>query len=85
MSEWLFRRGQEMVLGTLQYGQVPKHIAFIMDGNNRFARQHNLEILEAHNLGLETLSNVSRSDKTRGKREKKHGVHICIPTTILTG
>ena len=38
---------------------IPKHIAIIMDGNRRWARQHNLPVLEGHrrvaNVVLEKL------------------------------
>lgn len=34
---------------------TPQHIAFIMDGNRRWARAHKLEILMGHNRGAEQI------------------------------
>lgn len=39
-------------------GPVPKHVAIIMDGNRRYARNHKMEIREGHNLGFETMASV---------------------------
>ena len=52
---------KELLLGALRQGPIPEHIAFIMDGNRRFARSHGIETLEGHNLGFEALAGVSRS------------------------
>lgn len=38
--------------------QIPKHIAFIMDGNRRFARNKNQQVLEGHKAGFEKLADV---------------------------
>jgi len=48
----------ELVTSILRTGPVPQHVAFIMDGNRRFAKQHNLELGEGHVAGFESLSNV---------------------------
>jgi ditrans,polycis-polyprenyl diphosphate synthase len=37
---------------------MPQHIAFVMDGNRRFARSHKIETVEGHNLGFEALAKV---------------------------
>ena len=39
-------------------GPVPQHVAFIMDGNRRYARSHNIETIEGHNRGFETLARI---------------------------
>jgi ditrans,polycis-polyprenyl diphosphate synthase len=52
---------QRMALRILSTGNVPRHIAFIMDGNRRFAKQHNFEtVLEGHSRGASKLEEVSR-------------------------
>ena len=38
----------------------PKHIAIIMDGNRRWARQHNLEVKEGHKKGAQNLENIAK-------------------------
>jgi len=37
---------------------VPKHVAIIMDGNNRWARQRRLPGAAGHRAGVETLQNI---------------------------
>lgn len=37
---------------------VPKHIAIIPDGNRRWARQHNLPLIEGHRVGIDHLRDV---------------------------
>ena len=36
-------------------GPIPKHIAFIMDGNRRYARKNNLALKRGHTLGFDKL------------------------------
>lgn len=52
---------RELLVGALRQGPVPLHIAFVMDGNRRFARTHGIETVEGHNLGFEALARVSSS------------------------
>lgn len=40
--------------------EMPKHIAIIMDGNRRWAREHNLEPKQGHKQGAKTLEKVVR-------------------------
>ncbi|KAF3939946.1 hypothetical protein ABW19_dt0207157 [Dactylella cylindrospora] len=54
--EWLSLRIQEALIGALRQGPVPQHVAFVMDGNRRFARQSHIETTEGHNLGFEALA-----------------------------
>ena len=37
---------------------LPKHIAIIMDGNRRWAREHKLPIGIGHKKGAEALENI---------------------------
>lgn len=37
---------------------IPKHIAIIMDGNRRWARQHGLPDIKGHEAGSDTLENI---------------------------
>lgn len=35
----------------LKCGVIPKHVAFIMDGNRRYAKQQNVKKLDGHSKG----------------------------------
>ena len=39
-------------------GDIPRHVAFIMDGNRRFARKKNYAHAQGHLLGFDKLSQV---------------------------
>ena len=56
--EWALRRAREVAIGALRQGPIPEHIAFVMDGNRRFARSRQIETIEGHNLGFEALARV---------------------------
>src|SRR5215471_5862898 len=56
--EWGLSRIRELLIGALAQGPVPQHVAFVMDGNRRFARSHGIERIEGHHLGFEALARV---------------------------
>ena len=56
--EWGILQLRELLIGALPHGPIPDHIAFVMDGNRRFARTHGIETVEGHNLGFEALAKV---------------------------
>ncbi|KAI9686484.1 MAG: cis-prenyltransferase [Bathelium mastoideum] len=56
--EWAIQQTRELLLGALRQGPIPQHIAFVMDGNRRFARQHHIETVEGHNMGFEALARI---------------------------
>lgn len=43
-----------------EQNNYPAHIAIIMDGNRRWARQKNLDIREGHKKGAETLEKIAK-------------------------
>ncbi|KAJ4822097.1 hypothetical protein Tsubulata_002812, partial [Turnera subulata] len=45
----------QFLVRVISVGPMPNHIAFIMDGNRRFARKHNLRLEYAHRYGLLSL------------------------------
>lgn len=59
--EWTVNQLRELLIGSLSQGPIPQHIAFVMDGNRRFARLHQIETVEGHNLGFEALARVCSS------------------------
>lgn len=47
---------------------VPQHIGFILDGNRRWAREHNTLIAEGHRQGYLTLKKICKSAIKHGVR-----------------
>lgn len=56
--EWAVSQLRELLIGALRQGPLPRHVAFVMDGNRRFARNHGIETIEGHNFGFEALARV---------------------------
>ncbi len=49
-------------------GQIPQHVAIIMDGNGRWAKAHGLPRLEGHRRGVETVRTVVDAARAIGIR-----------------
>jgi len=49
---WLDR----LLINVLKRGPLPRHVAFIMDGNRRFARRRQVRQIEGHSQGFEKLA-----------------------------
>ena len=43
-----------------EFDRLPKHVAIIMDGNGRWAKQHKLNVSRGHRQGTETLREIIR-------------------------
>ncbi|PMD62023.1 Undecaprenyl diphosphate synthase [Hyaloscypha bicolor E] len=56
--EWGINHVRELLIGAMRQGPIPQHVAFVMDGNRRFARSHKIETVEGHNLGFEALARI---------------------------
>ena len=56
---------------VLKCGPMPKHVAFIMDGNRRFAKKVNCERSKGHEKGFDKLTEVNRK--------------VCVDITIIWG
>ena len=48
-------------LRYLRFLGVPKHVAFIMDGNRRWSKKQNLPRVEGHRSGFNTLNSVMKT------------------------
>jgi undecaprenyl diphosphate synthase len=46
--------------------RLPKHVAIIMDGNRRWAKQHGLPAIEGHRRGMVALRHVTRAASDLG-------------------
>jgi len=47
-----------MVFDSKSSKHLPNHVAFIMDGNRRWAKTKNLQIIEGHKKGSEVVKNI---------------------------
>ena len=47
-------------------GKLPKHIAIIMDGNGRWAKQRGLPRIAGHRAGVKALQNIVNFSATKG-------------------
>lgn len=60
---------EEELLALVDYNRIPAHVAIIMDGNGRWARQRGLPIQEGHKAGKEA---VRRTLKACGEFKIKY-------------
>lgn len=49
---------ESLACNILKCGQIPKHVAFIMDGNRRYADKANINKADGHKQGFNTLAKV---------------------------
>ena len=47
---------ESFCIKLLRSGSIPKHVAFIMDDNRRFAKMHKLEKIQGHSQGFDRLA-----------------------------
>ncbi|TFK46619.1 Di-trans-poly-cis-decaprenylcistransferase [Heliocybe sulcata] len=52
---WLYTQAQDAVLNVLAAGPIPKHVAFVMDGNRRYARRKQAKVQQGHSDGFLAL------------------------------
>lgn len=70
VSDYQYTFLQKVVFRALQQtGHIPHHIAFIMDGNRRFARSKQIDKIEGHSRGFAKLADVLRWCLDMGIRE----------------
>ncbi|KAJ8405006.1 hypothetical protein AAFF_G00329270 [Aldrovandia affinis] len=51
---------ERLTANILKAGPMPKHVAFIMDGNRRYARKRHVERQEGHTQGFDKLAETLR-------------------------
>ena len=68
LSEWPARL-EGFLLSAIKCGRVPKHVAFIMDGNRRYARKQDIDTVKGHEFGFSKLEEVSNSLQNDGGAE----------------
>ncbi|XP_076245830.1 dehydrodolichyl diphosphate synthase subunit [Calliopsis andreniformis] len=60
---------QLMAIKILRTGHIPKHVAFIMDGNRRYASKNGIEKLEGHTKGFDKFAETLQWCKDLGIQE----------------
>jgi len=55
---WLSSLWTRFVLLVLSTGPIPNHIAFVMDGNRRYARRKGDPVSKGHDQGSQALRRV---------------------------
>ena len=51
---------EEKIKEMINLDNLPEHVAIIMDGNRRWAKQHNLPVPAGHKQGAETLKKIAK-------------------------
>lgn len=60
---------ERLGVGVIRAGPMPRHIAFIMDGNRRFAEKQKVKKLEGHSQGFAKLTQTLQWCLSLGIRE----------------
>ncbi|XP_077968427.1 dehydrodolichyl diphosphate synthase complex subunit DHDDS-like [Styela clava] len=60
---------QKLCLKVIRYGPIPKHVAFIMDGNRRFAAKKHVQRIEGHSKGFDKLAETLKWCQDLGVEE----------------
>ena len=55
---WPFKKKKKIVEENIDMEKLPKHIAFIADGNGRWAQKRGLPRFEGHRVGEEAIRKV---------------------------
>lgn len=58
----------DQTAGSVNFTEVPNHVAIIMDGNGRWANARGLDRLEGHEAGTENIRRILRHAAKRGVR-----------------
>lgn len=68
-EEFSYSWFHRLCINILKCGSIPKHVAFIMDGNRRYARQKNVQKIQGHSEGFEKLADTLQWCRTFGISE----------------
>ena len=69
---WTVRAAQRAASGILAAGPLPKHVAFVMDGNRRFADRVRMPIGAGHQQGYSKVLRDPRSGSLCGRLASTH-------------
>lgn len=51
-------KAEDALISILSAGPIPQHVAFILDGNRRYARSKGIQVKQGHTDGFYTLRKV---------------------------
>jgi undecaprenyl diphosphate synthase len=57
---------ERSLLGSLDFERLPRHVAVIMDGNGRWAKQRHKQRVEGHRAGIESVRDVVETSARLG-------------------
>ena len=57
---WLAAKGRSQAAVILRQGPLPAHVAFIMDGNRRYAERRGSDRAFGHRVGFDRVRSLSR-------------------------
>jgi ditrans,polycis-polyprenyl diphosphate synthase len=58
LKDRIERYTKEFLLNVLRTGPIPQHVAFIMDGNRRYARTKKISLIDGYMLGAQVMKEV---------------------------
>lgn len=64
LAAWISSLWTRFVLLVLSAGPIPNHIAFVMDGNRRYARRKGEPVSRGHDEGSKALRRVCNDTAT---------------------
>jgi undecaprenyl pyrophosphate synthase len=58
VQDKIWSKAEDVILHVLAAGPIPQHVAFVMDGNRRYARMNHKQTLQGHSDGFLALRRV---------------------------
>lgn len=83
---WVWSLFVRLLLAILRTGPIPKHCAFVMDGNRRFARLRGRPVFDGHLEGFDNLKRVRRKPSSSGGARclpRKEKLMLTAPLLLL--
>ena len=74
---------QHLVLSVLAAGPIPRHVAFVMDGNRRYARMHSMQVKQGHIDGFGALRKVKHAASLVYSIQPTNVIHIPLLSTFI--
>ena len=60
VPSFIYHAYEVMLKRSIKNGQMPRHVAIILDGNRRYARYKKISLKESYNIAMEKLHEVLR-------------------------